>query len=73
MQGGLNSGTMQGSAYSAATSVDPASPPTGGQPVAQREALRIGSISLTMEELLAIAVILNALVGVGTLYMQVSN
>ncbi|MFC6953526.1 hypothetical protein [Halorubellus litoreus] len=72
MQGGLNSNT-RGSAYATATSVDPATGRDTGQPVAQREAVRLGSVSLTMEELLAIAVIANALGTMVALYLEVSD
>jgi hypothetical protein len=67
MQGGLNSGHAgRGSAYTAATSTQPA------DPVAEREAVRVGSISLTWDELLALAVIVNALGTLAVLYVEVS-
>ncbi|WP_435318473.1 hypothetical protein [Haloarchaeobius sp. TZWSO28] len=68
MQGGLSNGhTGMGSAYSAATSVD-----TPDQPVTNREAVRIGGFSLTFEELLALAVIVNAGATLVTLYLEVA-
>ncbi|WP_256299913.1 hypothetical protein [Haloarchaeobius salinus] len=67
MQGGLNSGhNRQGSAYTVATSTEPT------DPVTNREAVRVGSVSLTMEELLALAVVVNALGTLVVLYMEVS-
>jgi hypothetical protein len=72
MQGGLNNGTQQGSVYATATSVDP-NDQQPSQPVTDRQALEFSGVSLTMEELLAIAVLVNALVGLGTLYLEVQD
>ncbi|WP_435332838.1 hypothetical protein [Haloarchaeobius sp. TZWWS8] len=69
MQGGLASG-HSGSAYTTATSV---SDSTGSQPaVSNREAVRIGGFSLSFEELLALAVLVNATATVITLYLEVA-
>ncbi|MFD1645579.1 hypothetical protein [Haloarchaeobius litoreus] len=75
MQGGLNAGSagMSGSAYAAATGTQPTTTTsTQGSSVSDREAIRVGSFSLTMEELLAVAVVVNALGTLTALYMEVS-
>lgn len=71
MRGGLNNNPREGAAYATATSTTPATSPD--QTVTDREALRIAGVSLTMEELLAFAVLVNAVGTLAALYLEVTG
>jgi len=71
MRGGLNNNPREGAAYATATSTTPASTPS--QPVSDRDAVSVAGISLTMEELLAFAVLVNAVGTLAALYLEVTG